>query len=110
MNEEFKRKWVEALRSGKYAQGTGRLRDGDSFCCLGVLCDLSDSSKWDGFRTYDGATALPPFRLARDVGIPGGECIVTECRDRRGESVTLAELNDHGFSYAQIADVIEHFL
>ena len=34
------RRWVEALRSGEYKQGTGRLRSGDEYCCLGVACDV----------------------------------------------------------------------
>lgn len=47
--------WVKALRSGKYKQAQGQLRDEDAtesgwrgssdtftgFCCLGVLCDLA---------------------------------------------------------------------
>jgi len=35
-------KWVDALRSGDYKQGRRALYDGvtDSFCCLGVACDL----------------------------------------------------------------------
>lgn len=40
------RKWVQALRSGEYKQGTGVLHaeraDGThEFCCLGVACDLA---------------------------------------------------------------------
>ena len=60
MHEPIARHWVEALRSGEYLQGTGKLRNvqiaepcdpldpdaektatpGTRFCCLGVLCDL----------------------------------------------------------------------
>lgn len=50
MNQEVKKKWLEALRSGQYRQAQEALRvdsispDGEgcisSFCCLGVLCDL----------------------------------------------------------------------
>lgn len=46
MKIEIKTKWVEALRSGDYAQAKGRLVkvDGEgkkAYCCLGVLCDLA---------------------------------------------------------------------
>ena len=34
-------KWVAALESGEYDQTAGRLRNGDSFCCLGVACELA---------------------------------------------------------------------
>lgn len=45
MNKELKKKWVEALRSGKYQQGTNYLKQrGESgvirHCCLGVLCEI----------------------------------------------------------------------
>lgn len=46
MDKRIKATWVKALRSGKYAQTTGRLRQDDnpevpvSFCCLGVLCEV----------------------------------------------------------------------
>lgn len=40
MNEELKKRWVDALRSGKYAQGQLYLNKDRRFCCLGVLCDL----------------------------------------------------------------------
>jgi len=40
MNQQIKEHWVAALRSGEYQQTTGELRNGNGFCCLGVLCDL----------------------------------------------------------------------
>ena len=42
LNQNAK-KWLEALRSGKYEQGKYVLcstEDGDRFCCLGVACDV----------------------------------------------------------------------
>lgn len=38
----IKEDWIKALRSGKYKQGTGCLRKGDEYCCLGVLCEVLD--------------------------------------------------------------------
>jgi hypothetical protein len=47
-NIENVKKWIAALRSGEYTQGTGALHkqadeDGkpDTFCCLGVACDVA---------------------------------------------------------------------
>lgn len=40
MNREIKKRWVAALRSGKYRQSCGSLRKDDCYCALGVLCDL----------------------------------------------------------------------
>lgn len=40
MDVELGRKWVDALRSGKYQQGFGSLKTkAGGYCCLGVLCD-----------------------------------------------------------------------
>jgi hypothetical protein len=48
MDAALKEKWVAALRSSKYKQGRSRLRTkDDKFCCLGVLCDVIDSEKWE---------------------------------------------------------------
>lgn len=45
MDQTIKTQWVEALRSGEYVQGTGRLHAEEkgkaTWCCLGVLCDLA---------------------------------------------------------------------
>ena len=51
MNAEAKKKWVEALRSGKYRQVHGTLfsgvNDGTVMCCaLGVLNDVSGLGEW----------------------------------------------------------------
>src|SRR4051812_25076359 len=55
MNPEMKTKWLEALRSGKYKQASSRLRRknefGGSYCCLGVLCDISGAGTWDESKT-----------------------------------------------------------
>ena len=40
MYPEFKKPWIEALRSGKYEQGFKYLNRDGKYCCLGVLCDL----------------------------------------------------------------------
>ena len=51
MDQEFKAKWVEALRSGEYKQGRGYLKvteNGEArYCCLGVACELLRESGVD---------------------------------------------------------------
>jgi hypothetical protein len=48
MNPEIKEQWVRALRSGQYTQGKDALKISyagkDSYCCLGVLCDIAVKS------------------------------------------------------------------
>jgi hypothetical protein len=39
--KEFTEKWLKALKSGKYEQGTEQLVTGDNkYCCLGVACSI----------------------------------------------------------------------
>ena len=40
VQKENRRRWVEALLSGKYAQTKGVLHNDQGFCCLGVWCDV----------------------------------------------------------------------
>jgi hypothetical protein len=54
MDAKIKRKWLKALRSGKYKQGTGALRSDGSYCCLGVLCDVA-GAEWVGSEDGDAA-------------------------------------------------------
>ncbi len=112
MNPDVKKKWVEALRSGAYHQGTGQLRCNDQFCCLGVLCDLfkDDGQRGDwvaddcGFAFEVGAEScvgVLPIAVQDWAGLnvydPG-----------IGGDQTLVELNDNGlFSFGKIADIIE---
>lgn len=47
MTKLQKKKWISALRSGKYKQSKGQLKSGDGYCCLGVantVCRLGNHS------------------------------------------------------------------
>ena len=116
MNESA-RKWVAALRSGRYAQGRSVLRrvGTDEFCCLGVACDLAvDAGVIPPPEQSDGAygygvgherdhIVLPPS-VARWLGLRthggdyGGTDLAAEC---------LAADNDNGMSFRRVADLIE---
>jgi len=108
MDAEIKAKWLAALRSGEYQQAQGCLRIDDTFCCLGVLCDVAGSDnaaaggKWtpDGCYRYNGEAeeTVPPDGLLWRAGLP------------HSEVMTLFGMNDSGFSFAEIADYIEEHL
>lgn len=104
MDSELKKKWVAALRSGKYKQGRRELRNKeDCYCCLGVLCDIINPLAWEpiglvGFRWSDPnegtGTCLPPFSLSH-LGL-------------NASAFDLIEMNDaQGKSFNEIADEIE---
>lgn len=116
MDEQIKTEWLSRLRSGKYIQGKNTLRQpladgGHAHCCLGVLCDIfaeDGEGQWDGsnfFYGKDGGLGLNsgdgilPENLARKTGL--------EANPLTRGGTGLAELNDDGVSFADIADLIE---
>lgn len=104
LDKELRDRWIEALKSGKYQQGKGKLRyrkeDSDQFCCLGVLCDVVDPEGWKGtegtilyFHRGMGAALGIPIPLLERIGI---------------DAKKYADMNDHfGKSFEEIADYIE---
>lgn len=112
MNENAK-KWVKALRSGKYKQTTYRLRNDKGFCCLGVACDLYDPKKWKYYQPKKGRslTSGDFFYGSSIAALP------TEVRDWLGladiygyynTQRSLDYLNDNlEWDFKKIADFIE---
>ena len=107
--------WVDALRSGNYKQGQTRLFTGwdKSYCCLGVL------SKIQGRLTENGCDGRDAqFNLAMDnprqpelnsSGTLPKE-IYFKCEKFESESEhysSLADLNDSGMTFEQIATLLE---
>lgn len=118
---DIKTQWLEALRSGKYKQGTRFLRSpGDEFCCLGVLCDLVDSTKWKTVPTpspsgylirWGEGQSMPDRSLLKTLNEPLFEALSYYPLDE-GQSVfiMLAHMNDRGASFTEIATWIEENL
>jgi len=117
LNPEFKARWIAALRSGEYAQGQGSLLNVDNeLCCLGVGCRISDP-ELDIF-----GKAMPPRSVAAKwFGVPeeslrpsvtseqmvNANCFSVAVGDQQHN---LASLNDDGWSFKEIADLIEQQL
>lgn len=149
MKKQIKLLWLEALRSGRYKQTSKALRIGNSFCCLGVLCDLADAKGWSPTPDSCGNTpfkdqefplrsgvAAPPRAVGEWAGFsadpvrpgtldtnptiafPSDHPVWQDQRlhkyiERHGFAsveLSLAALNDHGFSFLEIADIIEQFV
>lgn len=114
MKEAAAKAWTEALRSGKYKQGAGVLRDESGrFCVLGVLCDLYDPTGWSrgAIRTYTNPAPGFSYRGLHDV-LPMPVMEQAGIADQRGElwsldGQSLAEMNDAGKSFVELADIIE---
>ncbi len=104
--KEHRRLWVEALRSGKYQQGDGVLRSDGKFCCLGVACDISGLGEWiveDGNDRYEFDGDI------RSGGIPRAMLGYFGLKETMGEYglTSLADQNDNGKPFTEIADIIE---
>jgi hypothetical protein len=119
MNHKIKEQWVKALRSGEYSQGAGRLYDPEenSFCCLGVLCDLyikdhSMSTAWsfgpsvdeEAINAWEGYLPGEVVDWAELQASISGDLVVYQ---DDGTAIELTELNDAGASFQRIARYIE---
>jgi hypothetical protein len=106
MNPEIKSKWVVALRSGEYRQIASRLRRNDTYCCLGVLCDLHSKAtgrEWDD-TFYSGSYDVLPRSVVEWAQLDSTNPNVTY----EGKLMSLSNLNDdHECNFSIIADVIE---
>lgn len=114
MNKGVKKKWVEALLSGKYIQGHGYLRTSDDkFCCLGVLCDLAvkegvipkETKDRDISFLYAGSSAFLPTAVVEWSGLPHAD----SDKDGRLTTESLAADNDGGVPFSTIADTIDAY-
>lgn len=53
LKADVKRKWVKALRSGKYKQGNYTLHNTqEEYCCLGVFCETQKVPSHKGNAVY----------------------------------------------------------
>ena len=108
MNPEVKKKWVMALRSGKYPQGRTWLRAplGGGlyrYCPLGVLCALYVQEGHEWFSWDGGPNDFPNPLVVRWAGLKESD---PQLGGRR-----LTTLNDRdNMTFEQLADVIEEQL
>lgn len=129
MNVENICKWIAALRSGDYKQGLDNLRSfDDRYCCLGVGCEVAGiEAVWDDenkLYRYGGLAMFPPAAFYQWLGllIPPDEEI-TDLNDNVvevllptytsdwGWEYSLSVLNDdQGYTFDQIADLIEEWV
>ena len=118
MDRTLAKKWVTALRSGDYLQGTDYLCSTDfaekdpveSFCCLGVLADIVgipyDTQKNEDFNTTQ-RVYLNDGEETSVADFPTEEMLLNMGGLKEDMARDLAEMNDHDVSFAEIADYIE---
>jgi hypothetical protein len=128
MNPEVKQKWIDALLSGKYEQGSEKLRSVTGYCCLGVLCDLYSQEhnvewKFRGneetnlqpmdYWYFDGDSEFLPESVMNWAELkthnPNVRVYVEDNEDEDNWYCTdeLSNINDSGYNFSQIANIIE---
>lgn len=128
MNENAK-KWLKALRSGKYNQTRGHLRDSNGYCCLGVACDIyakesGEDIEWEEANHIDNPIAAEaaivyqigfktgtlPAEVKNWLGLNSETGYIFDPEEEWDEEISLTELNDEKkFSFDQIADFVEMY-
>jgi hypothetical protein len=100
--EDFKKRWIAALRSGEYKQGKHKLHrtEDGSYCCLGVACKISGvSNEVLSQYVYTGIIDTLYPGLIPKVIVKG---FINDVAHE------LANMNDkEGKSFSEIADYIE---
>ena len=129
---ENARAWVAALRSRHYSQNRGALKvtggsgRADGYCCLGVACEISGLGRWldEGIKQayrvrmsngeYASSVDVLPTPVADWLGIATleGSPMAGALMNADGSYdvptwASLAQANDAGVSFADIADLIE---
>jgi hypothetical protein len=133
MKQNIMKKWVKALRSGKFKQGTGTLKQYNrkgkaEHCCLGVLCELyngemrknkkktlpekvydNDSDFSHGYSRFDGKKEDLPKEVKDWAGMRNslGKFQANKVDEYGDREECLADLNDMGQKFKTIADIIE---
>lgn len=108
LDPKFKKKWTDALRSGDYTQGQHGLclvsEEGAAYCCLGIAYELTygeDSWVEDTWRTLDGSYWLRAASVNDDTSLFTPEGLTPKQAD------DLAEMNDEGKTFNELADYID---
>lgn len=130
MKKDIAKKWIKALRSGKYTRGESYLKQEingkTKHCCLGVLCEIYNetmkkshkkiltltlkrhnitNTKADSVWYFEGIEGHLPRKVRIWSGIR--TCVADYREPTEHIGGTLSDLNDTGHSFNKIATVIE---
>lgn len=109
MKKEIADAWVKALRSGEYEQGYKCLYQNNTYCCLGVLCDLAEKEKiCKKASDYRDRVYFDEERLCLPESVIEWSGMLSRSGERAEFEESLADLNDsQEYSFEEIANIIE---
>lgn len=130
MNEQVKQQWIGDLLDNPNSQGRGLLRSTDTtFCCLGRLCHLHPENNWrfvpsENEYVWEGENAWIPDKVREWAGlasscpkltIPMNDPLFDRLKvlgegDDKHTVVSLIAINDNGFTFEEIAHLIDKYL
>lgn len=107
-----------ALRSGKYAQGKYQLRHKgttDSFCCLGVACEvyqeqvggLETELRGDTYYAYDGEGCGLPVKVQHWLGMNSSGQLEGNFPDPANPSSLISANDGWDYDFNKIANLFE---
>lgn len=98
LDKKFKNKWIKALKGGKFTQGEGRLykkdESGEKYCCLGVAGIICGIPKEMLYKSFLERYPLS-YNIPKDI------------KGQKEVAAHLANMNDNGKSFEEIADYIK---
>lgn len=108
-------KWVDALESGEFEQCQYSLKKGDSYCCLGVACEIyrreTGKGKWEKDEFILNSNPIEffidnlPLAVRDWLGL-SGRIGTYELDGDKSPERCLSEDNDTGASFIAIAKTI----
>lgn len=106
---------VAALRSGNYVQAVGQLKNkNNEFCCLGVACDISGVGVYNEADYFvpkddclDRNSVGLPIAVQKHFGFDSADGATVDGSVIRDKHYSLADANDTGATFHQLADYIE---
>jgi hypothetical protein len=120
MKKSIKKKWLEALRSGKYKQTVRNLKDNNGYCCLGVLCDVyakehPELARWSEYHGFVAgptiAHKMPPVEVYVWSGLrPSDASMLAHHNDPIITGSSRAPRRLRSYSFKTIAELIENYL
>lgn len=109
-------KWVDALRSGEYVQGRNSLLKDNTYCCLGVACEvylrgnpggISFEVDEDGRGHYDNYSGFLPPKVMEWLGVDDDSPEVTDQFANTSRRSAIYINDNLRWDFNQIADGLE---
>ncbi len=111
MIKKTKEMWIQALKSGEFKQGTQYLERDGQYCAIGVLSLLSliegqcTYNQIDGTGKFDNKRFTLSYNTLTWAGLGLEDFKVDVIYE--GESTSIADLNDRGLSFKELARIID---